>query len=49
MFLKRFSLLGVLKLENVVWLLVEMGDIEIYIYDNCYLKYHVYCKYHDIK
>ena len=25
-----------------------MGDIEILIYDNYHLKYHSYCKYHDI-
>ena len=30
-----------------IWPLV-MGDIEIFIYDNCHLKYHNYCKYHDI-
>ena len=28
---------------------VGMGDIEIYIYYNCHLKYHGYCKYHNIK
>ena len=26
-----------------------MGNIENCIYDNCHLKYHGYCKYHDIK
>ena len=25
-----------------------MGDIENFIYDNCHLKYHGYCKYDDI-
>ena len=30
-------------------LITGMGDIEIYIYDNGHLKYHGYCKYHDIK
>ena len=25
-----------------------MGNIEIFIYNNCHLKYHNYCKYHDI-
>ena len=36
------------ELDNQYYAL-GMGDIEIYTYDNCHLKYHGYCKYHYIK
>ena len=37
-------------LRNLAWNVytLVMGDIEIFTYDNCHLKYHGYCKYHDI-